>query len=270
MPETIKTAEVVAETTEEVKEEVKDAEGGANPPDAAKEVKDEVSEAKEELKDPDLTEKQRDKVQARIDQLTAKIVRLETQLEEKEKASVEKEKLAKPEVTEEALIALLKDGEHPEFHDYARVELSKLYARQEAQKVRQEMVAESQIQRQLDVEAEKYPDLYDSTSPLWKRANEVFISENLRGSKNGVKMAVQLAASELGVAMENDQAKAQLQRKLDKENAKKSLAAGGKKVVVSETAAFEKLKKTALEQGDKSQAWRDWQKAIVRKTRKDI
>jgi len=263
--EEIKTA--VEEGAKEEGEKVENAQAEAKEEVVA--TGEELKDAKAELKDPDLTEAQRDKVQARFDTLTAQLKSLREELAAERAAKTEKA-AETPKVTEAALVAMLNDPAQTEYHEWARLELSKMYTKKEVENLKAELQRGSSIRAQLDATAEDYPDMLDAKSELWKLANDLYISEDLAKAKNGVKHAVELAARRLGIKAENDAEKLALQKKVDKANANKALATGGKKVVVSETAAADKLKTKALAEGPNSQAWRDWQKAIVRKTRKDI
>jgi hypothetical protein len=269
MPEEIKEGAEVAKTLDDATPEVAVEGEKVETPETPAEVKEELKDAKEQLTDPALSDKAREKVQARFDALTAKNVALEQRLEVAEKALADKAK-ASTEVTEEGLIALLRDADHPEYHAYAQRELAKLDTQKELDK--RDMVAKSKQEeaKSIALAVSKWPDLGIPGSAIALLGNQIYHQEKLEGVKNGWYIAGQLAASQLGIAAINDQTKAQLQKKVDKENAKKALASGGKKVVVSDTASYEKLKIKALAEGEKSLAWKQWQKAIVEKQRGKI
>lgn len=252
MPEEAAVEEIKTETT--VNEEKTEA------------TEEKIEDAKEELKDEELTPKQRDKVQARIDELVAKLSEQARIIEELQNKT-SKPPTQNPLWTEEKLIEVLNDeNRNNSERAWAQRELNKL----DTKKMLQEVVEQQQVavamQSSIDKAAEEYPDLLDKTSELWQTANKIYIANNLDRVKDGQYIAAKLAVAQLDLPKITKVAV--LQKKVDKQNAKTALASGGQKVVVSNTAVFEKIKKAALEKGPDSKEWMDWQKLVVKNGQK--
>jgi len=247
--------EEVKEPTEEGETEV--AEEGKE------EVKSELDGAKDALKNDELSLKERDKVQARIDDLTAKLHEQDRMIAELKSASKPKQEDNKPKWTEEKLIEVLNDPNRSQSEiAWAQRELNKLDTQNMLQGVLDQQRAVTAKQSSIDKAAEQYPDLLDTTSNLWKAANDIYLKQGLDRIEDGQYIAAQLAVAQLNLPALNKTAV--LQKRVDKQNAKTSLASGGKKVAVNNSSNIDKLRAQAMEAGPDSVVWRQWQTLVAK------
>jgi hypothetical protein len=138
-------------------------------------------------------------VQERIDGLTATIYRLQGQVEQLSKGTPKNDENGKEEKpwTREELNALMeanwpgKEGANPKHLAFAIEHMSKLSAKSESDKSRQESKKENELERakiQLDqVMAQlhkDFPDIKEPTSELFKAADSIMRTELPQGSNN--------------------------------------------------------------------------------------
>lgn len=221
-------------------------------------------DAKARQDEKELSLKSQEKVQARIDELIAEKKDLARRLEEIEKKVTS---AGEKTYTKEQLISVLQDMTHPEYHAWATVELTKLVTQEQFKGFSQSQSEAARKQESTDKARDEYPEMFaESGEPpteAWKLADRIYCEKHLDKVEDGQYIAATLAMKQLNKGKETD-AKL-LQKKLDKENAKKGLASGGKSVKIGETASYEKLRERALKEGPNSLVFKQWQKENVKR-----
>lgn len=258
--EVVKEETVKEETTTDAEATTETTTDAETKTETGKEDSDPEKETLIATKEDELTPKQRDKVQERMDALTARIKQQERELNEFKTSKSKTDE--KPVWTEDKLVEVITDPNQPQSAiAWAQRELNKLDTKNMLSEVLQNSKQFQARQNSIDQAAEIYPDLGDPESEMWKLANEIYVEKGLDKVTDGQMIAAELATSKLN---KKGQVSAKvLEKRLEKEQAKKGLISGGKKVIVSDTASFDKLKKQAMVDGPDSKAWKDWQKQIV-------
>jgi hypothetical protein len=213
----------------------------------------ELEDAESSLKEDDLTPKERDRVQARIDGLISLINRQQKQLEELTTKSTQV-KEDKPKYTKEELYGILQDPAKQEYHAWAIDQLTDIKISDSMKGFQQNTQIAEAKRSSYDRACDEFPDIVNPDTSLWKLANRIYIEKGLDKLEDGQYIASSLAAQQLGKGkIDNSR---MLERKLDKERAKKSLAGVTKKVVTSDQSALDKLEKAAVGTKSDSPQWR--------------
>lgn len=254
---------------------LKEDEKAKNPPPVAEikgEVKEEVAEIKEEVKEEVVLEEKEEEVvevppnlseraQARIDGLVErvidkdkKIIELEKKLESlagKPKSDVD------PVLTKDQILAFLAGDEvtnsqrawlTDKLTDIKMDE--KLGKRDISEQLKSELVSSYERAK------EEYPDMADTKSEMYQRANEIYLRKNLKNDPDGQYIAATLAYRSLEKENSlNKPSNEVLQKRLDKEAGKKGLATVSKKTVINSEDALAKLEKEAITAGANSPLW---------------
>ena len=261
MPEEIKVKEAEPEVKEGEEGETPEGETSETPEEKA--VREEAEEKEAEEAETKKKERSFDRMQERLDEITAENYKLRSQVNElleKPKASANKE------VTKEDCYAVLANPDAtPEQRAWVTDKLIELRVDEKVGGFRQEMTTEQKQSTARVASAQKaledYPELDDNQSEIYQLAEKEYISGRLDRFEDGMEIAAERAAKKLGTS---GPTKAQLQKKIDRDNKKKGLAAGATKVSTNNaTVNYDKLKAEALKEGYGSAAWQKWDKAIV-------
>jgi len=239
-------AEADAKAKGETKEEETTETETTEEKKAAEETEEEQTTEETEEEDPNaLSVSQR--VQDRIDALTERMIAKDKRIAELE-ARQPRAETAEPKVTLEQLDVILNDPLQAEWHPWARKKERDLII-EEAEK-KSEMKAQVFNAQKSSYERAKaeFPDMADTTSELWAKANEIYIKKNYQNDPDGQYMAALLAAKELGVQGET-KTDITTSKKADKEITKKSLATVSKKSITTRADELAKLEKAANESG---------------------
>jgi len=229
------TTEETTETTEQTTDET---------------TTDETTETKEQTtEDPNaLSVSQR--VQDRIDALTERMIAKDKKIAELEaRAPQARTETTETKVTKEQLLALLNDDTQKQYHAWAIDKLTDLKAEEQQKKSEQMSRMFSAQKDSYEKSKEEYPDMADTTSELWAKANEIYIKKHLANDPDGQYMAALLAAKELGIQGEAKVDITASTKKADKEITKKSLATVSKKSITTRADELTKLEKAATESG---------------------
>ncbi len=207
-----------------------------------------------------------DRVQARIDgliELNNRQARENAEL----KAKLDKGSSGEQKYTKAQVIAILQDdARSAQDKAWAVNELSLMNAREAVEervgKVEQGLKVTEAMRNSMAKAEEEFPDILDTSTPLWKLADKIYIEQGLANIADGQYIAAQLAAARLGKATTTN-AK-QLANKLGKANAKTALAGTTQKVVSSDSSVLDKLEKAAVGTRADSPEW----KAVLKQMEK--
>jgi len=252
-------------------EELKaDAKAKAQPPVAEEVKKEEVPEVKEvveevvkevekvEAKDePPLLSA---RAQARIDSLIERTIDKEKKIAELEKkidALSGTKEVAEPVYSKDQLLALIADDTQKQYHAWAIDKLTDIKTQEVVGKFQKETKMTSEVQSSYSKAKEEFPEMADASSALWLRANEIYVKKNLSNDPDGQYVAAVLASREIEkTAPKKEEVSDEvLQKRLDKEVGKKSLASVSKKVITSSDDVLAKLEKEALGTRSGSSEW---------------
>lgn len=261
-------AEEETKVLEEVDPEIKAVEEAAKAEEErlaklTPEEKKSEEETKARENEKKLSLESQEKVQARIDEIIAEKKELKRRVDELE-GSLKKE--TPKEYTKEQLVAVLQDTTHPEYHAWAIVELTRLETQSQFKGFTETQSVAQKKQESIEKARDEYPEIFPedgSKTEAWKLADKIYTENHLDKVEDGQYIAATLAMKQLNKGKETD-TKA-LQRKIDKETAKKSLAAGGKPIKISDATSYEKLREKALKEGPKSKVFKEWQKESLKK-----
>ena len=258
-------------TDEEAVALIKDNGGEATPEvDEAKAEETEVkteeveeTESTEEVEEPEVKEETPDlksqaKIQARFDELTARVREAErraAEAETKAKSADTGEKV----YSLEELRAIKSNPEMSQYHSWADEKMVDLKVEQKLHEFSQTSETRQAHMESIRKAVGKFPEIADKNSPLWRRANEIFIERGyIKNNPDGEYLAALEANAELS---ENSlMGAAVTKKKLDKEVAKKGLAGSSRKPAVeSASGKISKLLAEAKSSGKEE----DWQKVIL-------
>jgi hypothetical protein len=260
------------EVKPEVKEEVETPEVAEETKgegeEAGKEEAEKIAELEKEKKEAE-TPKAMEKIQARIDALTAELHSLR---EENAELKTKKGGEGKKEYTKEQLYAILLDPERSANDKvWAEDQLIDLKVNEKLNTFSETQQVMNKRQTSTEKAMEAYPEMYNKDpnapkSEIWRRAEEIYITQKLDKVDDGQFLAATLAMQEAGKLKSSEEKI--LSKKLDKEIAKKGLAAGGIPKKVGDSVPMDKLRKEGIAAGVGSIAWNKWQEAVMKKKNK--
>lgn len=219
--------------------------------ETVQEVVEEPTKTVEAVAKPVVEEvKPSERLQARLDGLTERLYDKEKRISELEKKIEAVQPKAEPVATDEQIQALLNDPAQAQYHGWAANEL----ARRQGEKTKADILNTIQLQSQTakSYEAAKaeFPEIADTNSELWKKANEIFIAKGLGRDPDGQYIAAVLASRLIAKPVVEEVVSAEVaEKRVAKEAGKKGLVQVSKKVVATVEDKLAKLEKEAFTGG---------------------
>jgi pyruvate-formate lyase len=251
----------------EKKEEQAEEQAEEKPVIENSEKTEEVSESETpkeeevEKKPGELSDRNMEKVQERIDELVGLVAQQKRVIEELGQKTNNEKKTTVP--TKSQLLSILQDDEQKEYHAWAIDQLTELKVNEQIRELQKTVTVATSKRESYEKACREFPESSNPKSALWALAEKIYAEQKLEAHPDGQYIAAALANAQLTSSKSKDVSA--VQKKLDKERAKTSLMAGGKKVVVSADSSYEKLKKEGMAAGYMSGPWQKWQAEMLKR-----
>lgn len=240
MNDEAKATEVAVSTPEEVKKA-----GEAETPKA-----EATPEAKPEVKkEEEAVVKVSPRVQARFDAMTERMIAMGKENAELRAKTEKSAPVVQTEVTDEQIAAILSDPAQVQLHGAAALELSKRAAAREREALERNLKTETMVAASYERAKAEFPDMADTTSELWQKANEIFIRRGFANVPDGQYLAAVLASKEQAGSAPAPEV---VEKQQAKEAAKTGLASVSKKAVTTTADKLATLEKEAFKAGKDS------------------
>lgn len=216
--------------------------------------------------DKPLSNKSQKKVQVRMDGLTSIINRQAEQLAELNAKLAGSGKKDEKVWTKDELLHMINDPDQQQYHAWAIDKLTDLKADERDRKNKAENSVLTAKEESYSLAVEKFPDMLNPETKLWKLANKIYVEQRLDQVPDGQYLASLKASDILGVKpnlgkkmVGNNNS---LQKQLHKERAKSALAGTGKKSTTSDQSQLDKLENLAIGTKAGSVEWLRYQRKL--------